>query len=121
MSTMQNLNQIRARHVLMFATRGSVRGQNQGEVVKKIPPVILNSGLLAALAYSMDPKQSGWKTVFDGIATHLASREIGLVPSGVNTAELLLDFLAEENTSSAKLRDATDEAMLWLEFARRLV
>ena len=118
--SLQNLNQIRARHVLAFAPRGMIRGQNEGEVIKKIPPVILNSGLLAALAYSMDPKQSGWKAVFDGIASHLASEEIGIVPADKNTADFLLDYLAEENTSSAKLRDATDEAMLWLEFARRL-
>ena len=121
MSTMQNLNQIRARHALAFAPRGGVRGQNQGEVVKKIPPAIMNNGLLAALAYSMDAKQAGWKEVFNGIAKHLASSEVAIVPPDANTAELLLDFLSTESTSSAKLRDATDEAMLWLEFARRFV
>ena len=133
MSALQNLNQIRARHVLAFAAAHQIRdpqtgqyittieGQNGGGVIKKIPPAIMINGLLASLAYSMDQRQAAWKIVFDGIAEHLSSEVIGIVPEDKCTAVFLLDFLAEENTSSAKLRDATDEAMLWLEFARRLV
>lgn len=142
MSIIQNLNQIRARHVLGFANQHkrydpdshayvtTIEGENGGEVVKKIPPVVMNYGLLSALAYSMETKVDSktgrqkhhpWRIVFDGVADHLSSRDVAIIPSEKNTAELLLDFLAEENTSSAKLRDATDEAMLWLEFARRLV
>ena len=130
---MQNLNQIRARHALDFANQHkksdpktqklvtTIAGENGGEVVKKIPPAIMNNGLLAAMAYSMDEKQKGWKEVFNGIAAHLSSPTIGIAPPDKNNAELLLDWLTRENTSSAKLRDATDEAMLWLEFARRFV
>lgn len=120
---MQNLNQIRAKHVLEFAnsTRaGGVKGQNGGEVIKKIPPVIMNNGLLAALAYSMDKNQGAWRSVFDAVAVHLASPEIGLVPSGSGTAEMLLDYLAGE-ASSTLLRDVTAETAEWLNFARRLV
>lgn len=133
MSTMQNLNQIRARHALRFAKDHekidpqtqklvtTIAGDNGGEVVKKIPPAIMNNGLLAVLAYSMDAKQASWKEVFNGIAEHLASSNVAIVPAEKKTAESLLEFLSEENTSSVKLRDATDEAMLWLEFARRFV
>ena len=133
MSTIQNLNQTRARHALQFAKAHekldpktqklvtTIAGDNGGEVVKKIPPAIMNNGLLAALAYSMDAKQASWKEVFNGIAEHLSSSDVAIVPAEKNTAEELLDFLTAENTSSAKLRDATDEAMLWLEFARRFV
>ena len=116
----QNLNQIRARHVLEFATSGSVRGKNGGEVIKKIPPVIMNNGLMAALAYSMDKGQQSWKGVFDAIAVHLSSKEIALTPDDKNSAELLLDYLASE-ASSTMLRDITAEAGEWLNFARRLV
>lgn len=130
---LQNLNQIRARHALEFAKEHEVFdpkehknvtkivGENGGEVIKKIPPVVMNNGLLAALAFAMDEKQKAWKKVFDGIATHLASREIGVVPTDKNTAERLLDHLVSGETSSDKLREATDEAMLWLEYARRFV
>lgn len=118
---MQNLNQIRARHVLEFSKNGNVRGKNDGEVIKKIPPVMMNDGLLSALAYSMDERNSSWRQVFDGIAVHLSSPEIGIVPTSCGKAQSLLEFLTQENTSSAVLRQATAEAGKWLDFARRIV
>ena len=130
---MQNLNQIRARHVLEFAKStesASVKGKNGGEVIKKIPPVIMNNGLLAALAYSMGVKKRDeetgqdvypWRNVFDAVAKHLASKEIGMIPVDRNSAEMLLDYLSSEDATSVMLRDITAEAGEWLNFARRLV
>ena len=118
---MQNLNQIRARHVLEFANSAKkVRGVNGGEVIKKIPPVIMNNGLMAALAYSMDTKQDAWREVFDAVAAHVASEEIAMVPPDRNSAEMLLDYLSSDATS-VMLRDITAEVGEWLNFARRLV
>ncbi|MBR4171319.1 MAG: hypothetical protein IKR48_06675 [Kiritimatiellae bacterium] len=130
---MQNLNQIRARHVLEFANFCKVKGKNGGEVIKDIPPVIMNNGIMAALAYSLEEKvkkdnKTGrvsveyhpWRTVFDAIAIHLSSDEIGMIPREKNSAELLLDYLADD-ASSTMLRDITAEAGEWLNFARRLV
>ena len=117
---MQNLNQIRARHVLEFANIARVRGKEGGEVIKKIPPVIMNNGLMAALAYSMDKNQQAWRLVFDAISVHLSSKEIAMIPEDRTDAEMLLDYLASE-ASSAVLRDITAEAGEWLNFARRLV
>jgi CRISPR/Cas system CMR-associated protein Cmr5 small subunit len=113
---MQNLNQIRARHVLEFAKVARVRG----EVIKKIPPVIMNNGIMAALAFSMDKSQQAWRLVFDAISVHLSSKEISMIPEDRNSAEMLLDYLASE-ASSTMLRDITAEAGEWLNFARRLV
>lgn len=142
MPTIQNLNQVRACHALSFAREHrvfdqelrayvtTIEGENGGDVVKKIPPAIMNNGLLSALAYSMETKidkktreekHHPWRAVFDGIANHLSSREIAIVPLSANNAEQLLTYLVDGDTSSAKLREATDEAMLWLEFARRFV
>ena len=117
---MQNLNQIRARHVLEFANSVNIRGINGGEGIKKIPPVIMNNGLMAALAYSLDKKQDAWRKVFDAIAVHLASKEIGMIPVDRNSAEMLLDYLSSDATS-VMLRDITAEVGEWLNFARRLV
>ena len=117
---MQNLNQIRARNVLEFANSAPVRGRNGGEVIKKIPPVIMNNGIMAALAYSLDRNQQAWRGVFDAIAVHLSSQEIAMIPADKNSAELLLDYLASEATS-VQLRDITAESFEWLNFARRLV
>lgn len=119
---MQNLNQIRARHVLQFSEfQQGLKGKNGGEVIKKIPPVIMNNGLLSALAYSLDKNNAAWKTVFDGIAAHVASEEVAKVPPDRTTAEALLDYLVSPDSSSALLRDVTAEAAAWLDFARRLV
>ena len=119
----QNMNQIRARHVLAFAydPQINVAGQNGGEVVKKIPAAIMNSGLLSALAYAMDGKNKGWKCVFDGIAQHLSSPDVAFVDERCNSAEELLEFLTAATTTSDKLREVSVEAMAWLDFARRLV
>ena len=117
---MQNLNQIRARHVLEYANSALVRGRNGGEVIKKIPPVIMNNGIMAALAYSLDKNQQAWQGVFDAIAVHLSSEEISMIPKDKNSAETLLDYLASD-ASSTELRDITAEAFEWLNFARRLV
>lgn len=116
---MQNLNQIRARHVMELVSKW-VSGKNGGEVVKKIPPRIMNNGLLAALAYSLDEKE-GWGAIFDAIAKHLASPEIQVVDSSVKDTRTLLEYLVKKETSSAKLREATSETMAWLDFARRLI
>lgn len=131
---MQNLNQIRARHVLEFATFCKVKGKNGGEVIKDIPPVIMNNGLMAALAYSLEEKvkkdkKTGketveyhpWRSVFDAIAIHLSSKKIGLLPDDTTTAKELLEYLVSEKASSAILRDVTAETGEWLNFARRLV
>lgn len=133
---MQNLNQIRARHVLEFATFCKVKGKNGGDVIKDIPPVIMNNGLMAALAYSLEEKAKKdkntgrvnveyhpWRFVFDAIAMHLSSKEIAMIPADKNTAEMLLDYLASDadDVSSTLLRDVTAEAGEWLNFARRLV
>lgn len=118
---MQNLNQIRARHVIEFAKdpRTDISGINDGEVIKKIPTVIMNNGLLAALAYAMDPKNKGWASVFNGITRHLADE--AFIDPSCSSASDLLDFLVGEDASSTVLRNVTNETMAWLEFARRLV
>lgn len=117
----QNLNQIRARHVLEFARdpHTDVSGINNGEVIKKIPTVIMNNGLLGALAYAMDPKNTAWESVFTGITRHLASEDF--IDPSCSTASDLLEFLVGEYASSTILRNVTNETMAWLEFARRLV
>lgn len=125
---MQNLNQIRARNVVSFANDPhiDIQGKNGGEVIKKIPPAIMNNGLLATLAYSLEKKRGGdtsnpgWKAVFDGIACHLSCPEINIAPNCTSGNDLI-EFLVQPSTTSDVLRAATDEAMAWLEFARRLV
>jgi CRISPR/Cas system CMR-associated protein Cmr5 small subunit len=117
---MQNLEQIRARNVLAFAKSGRISGKEGGEVIKKIPPLILNHGLLATAAYSFTEKE-GWQKVFDAIAQHLADKDIAIVPESVKDRQSLMDYLTKKETTSETLKLATAEAMAWLQYARRFV
>lgn len=119
---MQNLEQIRARHALEFAesNAGRISGEQGGEVIKKIPPIIINHGLLAGIAYSFTERE-GWQLVFDAIATHLSSPKIGIVPPRVKDRADLIDYLTGSETTSEVLKRATTETMAWLEYARRFV
>ncbi len=117
---MQNLEQIRARNVLTFAKSGAITGNEGGEVIKKIPPLILNHGLLATAAYSFTEKV-GWQKVFDAIAAHLADKDIAIVPASVKNRQSLMDFLTANSTTSEILKLATTESMAWLQYARRFV
>lgn len=118
---MQNLEQIRARNALNFAKRESVFGDKGGEVIKKIPPMIMNHGLLASAAYSFSEKE-GWQKVFDAIARHLADKDIAIVPPSVTDRQTLMEFLTSNNGATSEvLKLATAEAMAWLNYARRFV
>jgi hypothetical protein len=119
---MQNFEQIRARHVLAFAQNHGARvaGDQGGEVIKKISPIIMNHGLLAAMAYSFTERE-GWQLVFDAIARHLSSPEVAIVPASAVDREKLIGHLTQENTTSETLKRATDETMAWMEYARRFV
>lgn len=117
---MQNLEQIRARNVLAFAKSGNISGDKGGEVIKKIPPLILNHGLLATAAYSFTERE-GWQKVFDAIARHLADPEVAVLPTSVEDRRTLMDELTKKTTTSEVLKNATAETMAWLQYARRFV
>ena len=119
---MQNLEQVRARNALAFAKSGTISGEKGGEVIKKIPPLVLNHGFLASAAYSFEDKKGDWQKVFDAIALHLADPDIAIVPADkVRDRATLMDYLTAKSTTSEVLKLATAEAMAWLQYARRFV
>lgn len=117
---MKNLEQIRANNALAFSKEGSVSGKEKGEVIKKIPPMIMNHGLLNTAAYSYSEKSEGWQKVFDAIARHLASPQIEILPKNVQDRHSLMEHLSGV-ADSQTLKLATAEAMAWLQYARRFV
>ena len=113
---MKNLEQIRALHVLNAAKTIDAKGKKGGEsVAKKIPPHIINHGLMQTLAFAKDQGE-GYKNICDCIAQHLS--EQGLVDDCKDT-ESLLRALAEGD--STLLKHATHESMAWLNYARRFI
>ncbi|MCB1244345.1 MAG: type III-B CRISPR module-associated protein Cmr5 [Verrucomicrobiales bacterium] len=118
----QNLEQIRARNALKFSRDhgDEIRGPQGGEVIKKLPSLILNHGLLATAAYSFTEKH-GWQITFDAIAGHLADDEIKILPTDITTHRGMMNWLTSGEASSESLKLATVETMAWLAFARRFV
>jgi len=119
---MKNLEQIRAANALVYAEAGvNTRGAQGGEVVKKLPALIMSNGLLAAGAFAYAKGEGeGWYMCFDHLAAHLAHPEVGVVPQQKKNLKILLEHLAKEADSST-LKQATDEALAWLCYAKRFV
>ena len=120
MEKLQNLDQIRARNALNFSKKGAVAGKEGGEVIKKVPPLVLNHGLLATAAYSFT-ERGAWPEVFDAIAQHLADPDINVIPRECGDRSKMLDHLTSDKATSETLKIATSETMAWLNFARRFV
>jgi CRISPR-associated protein Cmr5 len=116
---MKNLEQIRAANALAYAKSGAgTRGQQGGNVLKKLPALVMGNGLLAAGAFAYAQKSTtGWRTCFDHIARHLSHQEIGIAP-GQDNLDKLMDFLSGKADSQV-LKLATEETLAWLSYARR--
>jgi hypothetical protein len=115
---MQNLEQLRARNAMKAAGQ-KLAGKDGGEVIKKIPPLIMNHGLLAIGACAFDEK-NGYKGAVDAIARHLADKDIALVPAECTDTARLMTYLTTQ-ADAAKLKQCTAEAMAWLNYARRFI
>jgi CRISPR/Cas system CMR-associated protein Cmr5 small subunit len=119
---MKNLEQIRAANALAYAEAiVNTRGSQGGEVVKKLPALIMSNGLLAAGAFAYAKNEGeGWYVCFDHLAKHLAHVDVGVVPRDKGNLKALLDYLMKE-ADSGTLKQATDEALAWLCYAKRFV
>lgn len=125
---MKNLEQVRAKSAIQFADevasgRSAARGAEGGEAIKKIPPMIMANGLLAALAFALEEdknglKREGYSSIFSALAKHLAGEQIDITP-GVTDASSLISHLTGSDSATLKL--ATAEALEWLGYARRFV
>ena len=110
---MQNLEQKRAAHALMKAdsiSEGCGGGDPTG-VVKKVPAMVISSGILSAMAFAKE-KQHGYESVFLAFIDY--SEDI--------YAQDLTGALDELSQMSAgNLRQITAEFMAYLSYLRRFV
>lgn len=117
---MRNLEQIRAANALN-AGKQNFRGVNDGQVVKKVPAMIRENGLLAALAFAVEKndkgklKHDGHYGIWQAIIAHLASDGINRKQN--STPEALIADLSV--ATAACLRDITEEALAYLNYLRR--
>lgn len=113
-----NLDIVRARNALNASKSDTFRGVNGGEVAKKIPPLIMNNGLIAVLAFA-DENNADYRKVFKAVIAHLKDEDIKILPPNSNVAEVkdLLDYILKRD--SVTLRRITFETMRWFEYFRR--
>lgn len=122
---MRNLEQIRAANALKAGEKkDDYRGVKDGQVVKKVPAMIRENGLLGAIAFATEKnergiiKNEGHYNIWRAIIDHLAKDGIKRLDN-VITPEQFIQKLSGEQTSSAVLRDVTDEALAYLNYLRR--
>jgi len=116
---MRNLEQIRAANALKYGQSGfNTRGNQGGNVLKKLPALVMNNGLLAAGAFAYaQNRESGWRTCFDHISKHLADPQIRILPENIHDLDKLMTFLTTADSQLLKI--ATEESLAWLSYARR--
>jgi len=114
---MKNLEQIRAANAFAAASGTTFKGANDGEVVKKLPPMIRANGILGALAFAMEnDRKTGHADVFRAIVAHLATLKRLPGAGRMELAGFLQDL---SSADAATLRAVTQEAMAYLSYLRR--
>lgn len=123
---MENLEQRRAAHALAkaYACR---KQEKDGDCLPGYPSLIINSGLLATLAYSMEKSvkdgrvktETQWWAVSSAIAFHLHNLGIVTRQQGEPDAASLRDALTSNRCDTFTLRRATDEALAFLGYLKR--
>lgn len=115
---MKNYEQIRAKNALFAAGKYEFKGESGGKVVKKIPTLIIDNGILATCAFAKD-RGKGYEEVFLAIIEHLADPEIKILTRSMSHIDEFIDHLT--TVSSTELRHITSEAMAYLNYLRRFV
>lgn len=109
---MQNLDQIRAAHA--FNNVGNLHKS----AISKLPALILNNGLLAAAAFTLDgggENRADMKRAFEIATKFLAQR--GLVKASLNNPRDLVHHLS--NGTALDLQRITMETLAYLAYLKR--
>ncbi len=112
MSTLQNVEQIRAKNAISNKANEVKKTAGEGDSLSGYPSLIINNGLIACIAYSIH-KGSQHERIADAIAFHLNDRSV-LTCKDANT---LRDALCSGDVSV--LQRATHEALQFLSYLKR--
>ena len=112
MSQIVNIEQVRARNALSEAAKNARKTANEGDNLSGYPSLIINNGLIATSAFSID-KGNQHQRIAEALAYHLNERKV-LVANG---AVGLRDALCNGNAST--LQRATREALQFLSYLKR--
>ncbi|MBI4025772.1 MAG: hypothetical protein HY360_12380 [Verrucomicrobia bacterium] len=94
--------------------KGDRGGKEGGDLLSKLPAMVVNNGLLATLAFC------GEADLTLAMVRHLAHGEIGRLDAKAQTVKAALDELSGPNSNSLHLQMATQEALAFLNYLKRL-
>jgi CRISPR-associated protein Cmr5 len=119
---MTNLETIRAGNALSEAALKAKAGKDEGDALSGYPSLIINNGLLATLAFSIEKKAKANNQAYriaNAVAFHLANLadDENLVDPKSPNAEGLRDKLVESD--SFHLQRCTHEALAFLTYLKR--
>jgi len=108
---MQNLEQKRAAHALQWAPNidGGVQKGDPKGVVKKIPSLVISSGIISTMAFARE-KGAGYQDVFNAFSDFYEP---------LHNSGDALNSMCE--MSATELRRTTVEFMAYLSYLRRFV
>lgn len=112
MSTLQNVEQVRAKNALSAKAIEVKKKDGEGDSLSGYPSLIISNGLIACVAYSIH-KGNQHKRIADAVAFHLNNRGI----LNCQDALSLRDALCCCETSA--LQRATHESLQFLSYLKR--
>lgn len=114
---MKNLDQIRAKNALLAAPNIG-GGKNDGKsIAKKVPTMIMENGIIGALAFAIENDGNGYSDVFNAIIAHLSDPDIAKLKQTCSL-EQFITWLTS-TADSARLRQITAESIAYLSYLRR--
>lgn len=113
---MRNLDQIRAENAIKQAGN-TYKGQNDGNIVKKVPTMIQQCGLLSTLAFANEKGKDGYANVLKACITHLHTLQMTALAGSDPDINAFSSELCKG--SSDNLRAVTAEILAYLNYLRR--
>ena len=121
---MKNLDQIRAANALE-AGKKEYKGVNDGQVVKKIPTMIMENGTLGSLACARERKDNGVVKneghygIWQEIIEHLSHKSIACLKQNCTPDQFITWLSQSPDVSAGRLRAITAETIAYLNYLRR--
>lgn len=127
---MKNLEQIRAKHALNFwhpaqGQSPSARGVNEGDVISKLPSLVVSNGLLPTTAFAKS-KGGGHEELMTAVFHFLCHTDRALLPQppqprqGETQLDTFIRLLTDgDDANSTRLQLATAEALAYLGYLKR--
>lgn len=112
MDSLTNIEQIRAKNALSEKGNAAAKRSNEGDALSGYPSLIINNGLIACIAFSID-KAGQHARIADAVAFHLNERGILKASDALSLRDALCC------NGSSTLRRATHETLQFLSYLKR--